>query len=234
MNLTAGFNADIARVYGITEALLLDSIAFYSRGSRRKDGYCWFTSSEFELKTSVKAGAMSRAIKHLVDLEIIESKNTYIVGTQKKCRHFKIIGTVESETFEMIESDSIETTQSETTETVESVNNSNRTLTEHHITNVIGETPETFGKPEINGMFEYWASVVGYEIQARLKANRRACSNLLNKYSSNGLEQLIRAVAASQSDKYAPRIADFEELQSKLSKLLLWGKSQGQKGTIRV
>lgn len=142
MDITAGFNADVARVYGIVEALLLDTISFYSRGTRRNDGFCWFTTDEFYLKTAVKKDAMARAIKHLVNEGVIEVKNTYIVGTQTKCRHFRIIGEIKSERYELRKSearetplpDCRETLQSEARETRQSVNNSNRTLTELHKT----------------------------------------------------------------------------------------------------
>lgn len=142
MDITAGFNADVARVYGIVEALLLDTISFYSRGTRRNDGFCWFTTDEFYLKTAVKKDAMARAIKHLVNEGVIEVKNTYIVGTQTKCRHFRIVGEIKSERYElrqserreMLRSDCREMRQSETLETPLSVNNSNRTLTELHKT----------------------------------------------------------------------------------------------------
>jgi len=142
MELTAGFNADIARVYGIVEALLLDTISFYSRGTRRNDGFCWFTTDEFYLKTAVKKDAMARAIKHLVNEGVIEVKNTYIIGTQTKCRHFRIVGKIESERYELRQSETREMLrpdcrdlrQSETLEMPLSVNNSNRTLTELHKT----------------------------------------------------------------------------------------------------
>lgn len=142
MELTAGFNADIARVYGIVEALLLDTISFYSRGTRRNDGFCWFTTDEFYLKTAVKKDAMARAIKHLVNEGVIEVKNTYIIGTQTKCRHFRIVGEIKSERYElrqserreMLRPDCRKSRQSETLETPLSVNNSNRTLTELHKT----------------------------------------------------------------------------------------------------
>lgn len=142
MELTAGFNADIARVYGIVEALLLDTISFYSRGTRRNDGFCWFTTDEFYLKTAVKKDAMARAIKHLVNEGVIEVKNTYIIGTQTKCRHFRIVGEIKSERYElrqserreMLRPDCRDLRQSETLETPLSVNNSNRTLTELHKT----------------------------------------------------------------------------------------------------
>lgn len=142
MELTAGFNADIARVYGIVEALLLDTISFYSRETRRNDGFCWFTTDEFYLKTAVKKDAMARAIKHLVNEGVIEVKNTYIIGTQTKCRHFRIVGEIKSERYElrqserreMLRPDCRDLRQSETLETPLSVNNSNRTLTELHKT----------------------------------------------------------------------------------------------------
>lgn len=142
MDITAGFNADIARVYGIVEALLLDTISFYLRETRRNDGFCWFTIDEFYLKTAVKKDAMARAIKHLVSEGVIEVKNTYIIGTQTKCRHFKIVGEIKSERYklrqserrEMLRPDCRDLRQSETLETPLSVNNSNRTLTELHKT----------------------------------------------------------------------------------------------------
>lgn len=142
MDITAGFNADVARVYGIVEALLLDTISFYSRGTRRNDGFCWFTTDEFYLKTAVKKDAMARAIKHLVNEGVIEVKNTYIIGTQTKCRHFRIVGEIKSERYElrqserreMLRPDCRDLRQSETLETPLSVNNSNRTLTELHKT----------------------------------------------------------------------------------------------------
>lgn len=142
MDITAGFNADVARVYGIVEALLLDTISFYSRGTRRNDGFCWFTTDEFYLKTAVKKDAMARAIKHLVNEGVIEVKNTYIIGTQTKCRHFRIVGKIEAERYELRQSetrdlllpDCRDLRQSETLETPLSVNNSNRTLTELHKT----------------------------------------------------------------------------------------------------
>lgn len=232
MNLTAGYNADIARVYGVNEALLLDAIVFWTRHSRRKDGYCWFTSGEFEVKTAIKPAAMKRSIDKLVDAGIIEVKNTYIIGTQKKCRHFKIVKEPESQTSEVEQSDYTETVQSGTTETVQSVNSSDRTLTELHLPKGKGETPETYGNTDINEMFDYWKATVGYEISGRRQANRNACNNLIKKHTADGVRKLIQGVALAQSDRYAPQIADFEELQSKLSKLMAWGKKNTQKVTV--
>lgn len=95
-------------------------------------------------------------------------------------------------------------------------------------TNVLAEPakPVRYGKPEINDMFDFWSREVGYDIESKVTANRRACSNLVKKYGKEKLEQLIRGVAIAQSDQYAPRISDFSELQSKANQLVAWGKTK--------
>lgn len=103
-------------------------------------------------------------------------------------------------------------------------------------TKVLGETP-IYGKPEINEMFIEWNEIVGYEISSNKQNNRNACSNLLKKYNKDKLQQLLKGVSMSQSDKFAPRISDFVSLQSKLSELLAWGKRQSStkiKGVIKI
>ena len=94
-------------------------------------------------------------------------------------------------------------------------------------TNVVltAEKP-TYGKIEINEMFEYWEKEVGYKISAKVKQNRIACNNLLKKYKAEGLKQLVDGVALAQSEQYAPKISDFYELQSNLNKLIAWGNNR--------
>ena len=82
-------------------------------------------------------------------------------------------------------------------------------------------------KPEINDMFTFWEETIGYPVTSNRQRNRNACSNLLKKYHVAGLKQLINATAASQSDKYAPRVSDFISLQSKINELLAWAKRKG-------
>lgn len=80
--------------------------------------------------------------------------------------------------------------------------------------------------PEIDELFKYWLDTTGLAINSRIKQNRFACSNLLRKYGLDGVRRLIDGVAQAQNDKYAPRVADFSQLQAKLNELLLWGKQQ--------
>jgi hypothetical protein len=106
----------------------------------------------------------------------------------------------------------------------------------HSTTNVVGDEAPVYGKPEINELFEYWGHKTGVAIQGRRQANRNACSNLYKKYGADKLKQLIDGVALAQADRFAPRIADFTDLQAKLNQLLTWGKAKqnNQKGTIKV
>ena len=92
-------------------------------------------------------------------------------------------------------------------------------------TNVLEPSvPEKFGKTEINEIFDFWGQEVGYDITSKVQANRRAAYNLIRKYGPEKLTQLIKGVALTQSDPYAPRIADFCDLQSKTTQLIAWGQ----------
>ena len=97
------------------------------------------------------------------------------------------------------------------------------------ITNVIADPdkPVRYGSPIINQAFDFWAEEVGYNIESRVKANRAAASNLIKKHGPEKVQQLIRGVAMTHSDQYAPRIADFCQLQQKLPDLLSWGRRKG-------
>lgn len=84
----------------------------------------------------------------------------------------------------------------------------------------------SYGKPEINDLFDFWAVTVGYNIESRIQANRRAASTLLKKYGQDKLHRLIEGVSMAQSDRYAPGINDFSQLQQKTNDLIAWGKKK--------
>lgn len=90
--------------------------------------------------------------------------------------------------------------------------------------------------PEINEMFRVWEEIIGIPISSHVKQNRNACSNLLKKYGKEKLTQLIAGVAQTHSDQYAPRIANFIQLQSKQDELIIWGRrtQQSTKGKLTV
>ncbi len=79
-----------------------------------------------------------------------------------------------------------------------------------------------------------WKDTTGIELSSKTKANRNAANNLLKKHGMDKLKALIRGVNAANSDKYAPRISDFVELQSKTNELITWGKKNVNKGVISV
>jgi len=87
--------------------------------------------------------------------------------------------------------------------------------------------PEEFGDPNINKCFDLWEQHVGYPVTSKKTLNRRAVHNLIKTHGLDGVEKLIRGVAVASSDRYAPQISDFIDLQSKLNNLLAWGKKRG-------
>jgi DNA-binding transcriptional regulator YhcF (GntR family) len=101
------------------------------------------------------------------------------------------------------------------------------TIDNTSITNVIdASASKRYGKPEINELFDFWATICGYNIESRVTANRRAASSLLKKHGKDKLEQLIRGVGMAHSDRYAPRISDFTQLQQKTNELVMWGRKK--------
>lgn len=98
--------------------------------------------------------------------------------------------------------------------------------TDNTTTNVVGETPETFGNSDINDLFDEWERVCGYKITSKVKLNRYTCQRLLK---SRGKESILKAlpyVAESQSDKYAPNIVNFMDLEEKWNALGVWYKKK--------
>lgn len=94
---------------------------------------------------------------------------------------------------------------------------------------VVEKTPK-IASAEINEMFAHWELTIGYKIESRIRQNRFACSNLLKKHGREGVVRLVNGVSVAKEDRFAPRIADFTQLQQKYNELVSWGHSQNKKG----
>lgn len=83
------------------------------------------------------------------------------------------------------------------------------------------DSKPSYGNSAINGMFDYWQTQVGTPIISREKSNRRACYNLLrNKHiGEEKLRHAVEFVGEIKEDRFAPRISDFVDLQSKFNEL---------------
>ena len=115
--VSAGYNVDIARKYGLVEAIVLNKLIFLHQFSKREDGFTWYTSKDWEKHTSLSDYQVRRALNHLRDEGLIEVKNTYIQGTTIKARHHRFIFS-ESEALETSTPiGSLETKESEALET---------------------------------------------------------------------------------------------------------------------
>ena len=77
---------------------------------------------------------------------------------------------------------------------------------------------------DIDHVFGEWEKVTGYGITSNVKSNREAASKLLKEHSMTDVEGMIRGVALSHADQYAPRVANFVQLYRKWDDLMMWGR----------
>lgn len=156
-NISASYDVGVAKKYGINCAVLLNKLIYLSRYSSRNDGYCWRTSKELEDELGLSRHQQDVAIKKLIDENLIETKNTYIIGTQTKCKHFKLLFDISK--CDLYKSDkSIDFNKSDTSDLYKngkSVNNNN--TTNNNTYNNIKEKSikRKFEKPTIEQIQEY-------------------------------------------------------------------------------
>ena len=117
--VSAAYNVDIAKQYGINEAIVLNKLVFLHQFNKREDGFTWYTTKDWEEHTALSYYQVRKALEHLADEGIIEIKNTYIQGTTTKAKHHRfIIETSQSGSEETsIPIGSLETSQSGSEET---------------------------------------------------------------------------------------------------------------------
>ena len=115
-NISASYDVGVAKKFGLNCAVLLNKLNYLCKYTEREDGFCWRTATELENELGLTRTQQELAIKKLEEAGIIETKNTYIIGTQTKCKHFKVL-----------KCDFQESCISDFKETCKSVNN-NKTL----------------------------------------------------------------------------------------------------------
>lgn len=89
--VSAGYNVDIAREFGINEAIVLNKLVYLHQMAKRSDGFTWYTAKDWEKHTALSYYQVNKALQHLVDKGIVEVKNTYIQSTTTKAKHYRLI-----------------------------------------------------------------------------------------------------------------------------------------------
>lgn len=106
-------------------------------------------------------------------------------------------------------------------------NNIDNNIDNNNTTKVVLEkTPETFGNSDINELFDEWEKACGFRITSKVRLNRYACQRMLNSRGKDSILKALPYVAESQSDKYAPNIVNFMDLEEKWNALGVWYKKK--------
>ena len=123
--VSTGYNVDIAREFGINEAIVLNKLVYLHQIAKRGDGFTWYTAKDWKEHTGLSYYQVNKALQHLVNAGIVEVKNTYIQGTTTKAKHhrFAVQETSKSGIQETSKSGIQETSKSGIQETSKSVNN---------------------------------------------------------------------------------------------------------------
>ena len=87
--VSAGYNVDIAREFGINEAIVLNKLVYLHQIAKRVDGFTWYTAKDWKEHTGLSYYQVNKALQHLVNAGIVEVKNTYIQGTTTKAKHHR-------------------------------------------------------------------------------------------------------------------------------------------------
>jgi hypothetical protein len=140
-NISASYDIGIAKELGLASAVLLNKLMYLSKFTPREDGYCWRTQKELEDELGLTRYQQELAIQKLEEAGYIETKNTFIIGTQIKCKHFKLL--ISSDLLETSKSEMLETSKSDLLKTSKSVNN-NKTIIKNN-NNIYKEAKKTFG-----------------------------------------------------------------------------------------
>ena len=204
----------------------------------RKQGYCWATNAYFAELFNTTERTIKRWVKTLCDkgycYSVVKTfrwddgaikKVRYICLNEQSAEDIKKLS--QEDIFGNRRGDIFVPHHSDNFVTYNKINNElDNTLMDTKVS--IGSEAEvvSYGKAEINQLFETWEATTGLPITSNKTKNRYACNNLVTKYGVEGVEKLIRVVERAQSDRYAPRVADFCDLQAKLNQLLVWAKNQ--------
>lgn len=209
----------------------------------RQQGYCWATNAYFADLLGATERTVTRWVKILCDKGYCFTTTKtfrWQDGTVKKVRYICLSKKAADDLKALSQEDilgrhhiDISVQNHIDTNVLYNKNNNelNKSLMDTNVS--IGEvSPETYGKAEINQLFETWEQTTGLPITSNRTKNRYACNNLIGKYGVDGVEKLIRVVEKAQTDRYAPRVADFCDLQAKLNQLLVWAKGKAHSSAV--
>lgn len=166
-NISASYDIGIAKELGIASAVLLNKLMYLAKFTPREDKFCWRTQKELEEELGLTRYQQELAIKKLEEAGLIETKNTFIIGTQIKCRHFRVL-------FDLLETskcDLLETSKRDLLETSKPVNNNKTIIKDNN--NIYKETKKTFGSFK------------------RIKLTEKEYNKLIEEYGKDFIEKQI-------------------------------------------
>lgn len=235
---SVSYDPELCRQYGVAVAVLVGNVNYFLAVNKADGNDCYYHS----MKAIAEAVGMSydtikRAAKKAKEVGLIDYRQGYKPGTHEKTTYWSIFALSEecnlppSEECNLPPSiykykrNNIKDNLTNTNVLVKGDNVAREPVNESNSQKLTQkaepDSKPSYGNSTINSMFDYWRQCVGTPIISREKSNRRACYNLLrNKHiGEKKLRHAIEFVGEIKEDRFAPRISDFVDLQSKFNEL---------------
>ena len=201
-NISASYDVGIAKKYGINCAILLNKLLYLQKYSARDDGFCWRTEKQLEDELGLSRKQQELAIKKLENENILETKNTYIQGTQTKCKHYKILRI--TDLYERNITDLYERDKSQMYERDKSIyNNHNIIIKNNNKKENIKEKSDYFDNQELNNAFIEWLEYKKEKHQSYKEKGLNALINKINKdLKEYSIDDIIDGIHNSIANNY--------------------------------
>lgn len=90
------------------------------------------------------------------------------------------------------------------------------------------DNQESYGRADINKVFEEWNTWMGYQITVKMVQNRRFANTLIKREGLPKVLEYIVVASAARSDRFGPRITSIIDLYYRWDRLTDWGLRQQQ------
>lgn len=226
------FNIEIAERYGILEAVLLENLKFWiakniANESNYYEGDYWTYNSVKAFQSLFPYASekqIRNALKHLQEEDLIKTGN---FNKSSYDRTLWYAFTEKGKTILQLSNLHLPKRENGSSQKGEPIPyNKPNIKPDNTTTKVVEQAPETFGNPDINDVFDEWERVCGFRITSKVKLNRYACQRLLKSRGKESIFKALPYVAESQTDKFAPNIVNFMDLEEKWNALGVWYKKK--------
>ncbi|MGA1046390.1 MAG: hypothetical protein ACO3UU_00085 [Minisyncoccia bacterium] len=218
------FNIELATKYGIEEAIIIENLAFWINKNKANkkhiiNGHYWTYNSSKALKELfpyISEKKIQRILKKLEQLKIIKSGN-FNKSAYDRTKWYTIIdkSIIQIYTIHLPKLSNGKDTS------VQPIPDINTDI----ITDVNTNTSENKFSQDVATILELF-STINPSIQYGNKTQRKACEDMIKRFGSNAVINMVKQVISVQGEKYAPTATTPYVMYKKLGDFKIYFEKQ--------